>query len=113
MSSIDRYTSGGGMVSLLLSRQVSRTLARLEAGTVVQVAQVDSRATVQAAQVDAVAAVAQRAMQDVAFVTQVEQQLGQAVPLAVSRLQAIGDLATLAMSQVVSDTASRLRRCSG
>jgi len=60
-----------------------------------------------------VAAVAQRAMQNVAFVTQVEQQLGQTVPLAVSRLQAVGDLATLAMSQVVSDMAARLRRCSG
>jgi DNA repair protein RadC len=112
MTCIDRHDSSG-LVSPLLSRQISRTLARLEAGTVHQVAQVDSRATVQAAQVDAVAAVAQRALQNVAFVTQVEQQLGAAVPLAVSRLQAIGDLSTLAMSQVVTDTAARLRRCSG
>jgi hypothetical protein len=112
MNSLDRYSSSG-LVSPLLSRQVDRSLARLQASTIVQVAQVDSRATVQAAQVDAVAAVAQRAMQNVAFVTQIEQQLGAAVPLAVSRLQAIGDLSTLAMSQVVTDTAARLRRCSG
>jgi hypothetical protein len=112
MNSIDRYVSGGGLPSPLISRQVGRALTRIEAGTVVQVARVDSQATVQAAQIDAVAAVAQRAMQNVAFVTQVEQQLGTAVPLAVSRLQAIGDLATLAMSQVVSDTATQLRRCS-
>jgi len=110
MSCIDRYSSGG-LTSPLLSRQVDRSLARLRAGTVVQVARVDSRATVQAAQVDAVAAVAQRALQNVAFVTQIEQQLGQAVPMAVSRLQAIGDLSTLAMSQVVTDTATQLRRC--
>jgi hypothetical protein len=110
MTCVNRYTSSG-LVSPLLSRQVERSLARLQAGAVVQVAQVDSRATVQAAQVDAVAAVAQRALQNVAFVTQVEQQLAQAVPLAASRLQAIGDLGTLAMSQVVTDTATQLRRC--
>jgi len=112
MNSLDRYTSGG-LPSPLLSRQLGRALTRIEAGTIVQVAQVDSHATIQAAQVDAVAAVAQRALQNVAFVTQIEQQLTQAVPLAASRLQAIGDLSTLAMSQIVTDTATRLRRCSG
>jgi hypothetical protein len=110
MTNLEYYRGGTG--SRAISWQVGRTLARLEAGTVVQVARVDSQATVQAAQVDAVAAVAQRAMQNVAFVTQIEQQLAQAVPLAASRLQAIGDLATLAMSQVVTDTAARVRRCS-
>lgn len=108
MNSIDRY--GAAVAGRGPSRQLGRNLARIEDDTSVQIARVDSRADIQAAQVDAVAAVAQRAMQGVAFVSQVEQQLGQAVPLAVTRLQAIGDLATLGMGQVVADTVTRLRR---
>jgi hypothetical protein len=44
-------------------------------------------------------------------VTQMEQQLAQAVPLAASRLQAIGDLHALASGQIVTDTVMQLRRC--
>jgi hypothetical protein len=108
MNSIDRYRSTA--VGLVQSRQLGRALARIEDNTAVQVAQVDAVADIQAAQVDAVAAVAQRAMQGVAFVSQIEQQLGQAVPIAVTRLQAVGDLATLAMGQVVTDSMTKLRR---
>ena len=93
-----------------LARAAGRELARIEAGTSVKVARVESQAAVQAAQVDAVAQVAQRAMQRVSFVSQMEQQLGQVVPLAVTRLQAIGDLATLGVGQVVTDTVTKLRR---
>ena len=93
-----------------MARHVARDLARIEGHTSVQIAWAQGEADVQAAQVDAVAAVAQRAMQGVAFVSQIELQLGQAVPLAVTRLQAIGDLAALSMGQVVTDTVTKLRR---
>lgn len=106
MSNIQIYGSAHGG----LSRKVGRNLAQIDGQTNLQIARVQAQADVQAAQVDGVAAVAQRAMQGVAFVSQIEQQLGQAVPLAVSRLQAIGDLATLAMGQVVTDTVTKLRR---
>lgn len=92
-----------------LSRQAQRNLAQLDEQTEYAVAVVQATAEVQAAKVDAVGFVAQRAMQDVAFLSQVEQTLGQMVPLAVSRLQAIGDLATLGIGQVVTDTVTRLR----
>jgi hypothetical protein len=49
-------------------------------------------------------------MQGVAFVSQLEQCLGQTVPLAAIRLQAVGDVTTLAFTQVVTDTANKLRR---
>jgi hypothetical protein len=108
MSAIESYR--GGVPARGVSRQVGRALARIDGNTNVQVAQVEGRAEIQAAQVDAVSAVAQRAMQGVAFISQIEGQLGQAVPLAVTRLQAVGDLAALAMGQVVTDTVTHLRR---
>ena len=89
--------------------QVGRALARLDGQTCLQVARRHAEADVRAAEVDTVAAVAQRAMQGVAFVSQVEQQLGQAVPLAVTRLQAIGDVAAMSLAQVVVDAANRVR----
>jgi len=101
----------GRQVNRQTSRQVGRELGRLDGTTTLQVARVEAQADVQAAQVNAVAAVAQRAMQGVAFVSQVEQQLGQAVPLSVTRLQAIGDVAALAMTQVVMRTAETPRTC--
>jgi uncharacterized membrane protein YdfJ with MMPL/SSD domain len=91
------------------SRHVGRSLANLDGQTCLQVAQAHSKADIHAAQVDAVAAVAQRAMQGIAFVSQIEQQLGQVVPLAVSRLQAIGDITAMSLAQVVVDTANGVR----
>ena len=56
------------------------------------------------------AAVTQRGLQGVAFISQVEGQLGQTVPLAVTRLQAIADIGALGVGQIVMDTANKLRR---
>jgi len=105
MSRIEPYQAGGRAVST----RVGRALARLDGQTSFQVARANAQADVKAAEVDAVAAVAQRAMQGVAFVSQVEQQLGQAVPLAVTRLQAIGDVAAMSLAQVVVDAANGVR----
>jgi hypothetical protein len=91
-------------------RQTERAAARINGLANLDVTRVEARQAIQEAQVDAVATVAQRAMQGLAFISQIEQQLGQAVPLAVTRLQAIGDLAALSMGQVVTDTVTKLRR---
>lgn len=99
-----------GLSRSLVSRPLGRALARIEDDTAIQIARVEARADIDASKVDAVTVVAQRAMQGVAFVSQIEQQLGQAVPIAVTRLQAVGDLATLAMGQVVTDSVTKLRR---
>jgi hypothetical protein len=108
MSTIDRY--GSAVAGRVQSRQLGRSLARIEDDTAVQIARVEARADIDASKIDAVTVVAQRAMQGVAFVSQIEQQLGQAVPIAVTRLHAVGDLATLAMGQVVTDSMTKLRR---
>ncbi len=107
MSNIEIYrvASRGGV-----ARQVGRALSRIDAEASVRVAKVDAQAAVQAAKIDVVLLTTQRAMQGTALVSQLEQQLGQAVPLAVTRLQAISDLATLAMGQIIADTVTKLQR---
>lgn len=105
MSDIETYGSGRGV-----TRRTGRALQSVNEHTTVQIAKAEGRADIQAAQVDGVAAVTQRAMQGVAFISQMEGQLGQVVPLAVTRLQAVGDIAALAMGQIVSDTVTKLRR---
>lgn len=47
-------------------------------------------------------------MQAVTMVSQMEGQLGQACPLAVTRLQGIADMTALSIAQVVSDAARRI-----
>lgn len=106
MSDIELYSA----TSRGLSRRTGRALAHIQDGSSVGVARVEARAELQAAQVDAMTAVTQRGMQGAAFISQVEGQLGQTVPLAVSRLQAIADIGALGISQVVMDTANKLRR---
>src|SRR5579875_2758861 len=68
MSEIDRYRGFDGG----LSRRTSRGLSQIQSGCSLAIARVEARTDIQAAQVDAVAAVAQRAMQGIAFVSQVE-----------------------------------------
>lgn len=108
MSNLERYR--GTSVSRVTTRQVGRNLARIDGNASLDIACVDARADIQSAQVEAMTAVTQRGLQAVAFVSQVEQQLAQTVPLAASRLQAIADIGSLGISQVVMDTANKLRR---
>lgn len=93
------------------SLRVGRALARLEGQTILSRAHIEGQADLQIARVEAVAAVGASALQSVALVTQLEQQLAQQMPLAASRLQAIGDMTALAAAEVVADTTRRVRRC--
>ena len=108
MSNIEQYRSAG--ISRTTSRQLGRALSRIDGNASLDIARVEARADIQNAQVEAMAAVTQRGLQGVAFISQVEQQLAQTVPLAASRLQAIGDIGALGISQVVMDTTNKLRR---
>lgn len=107
MHEVDRIHSLGGRA---VGRRFGQELAKIQGRTDLDIAVIEGVADRQSAKVDAVGAVSQRAMQATAFLAQIEGQLGQAVPLAVSRLAAIGDLSALAMGMVVTDTVTRLRR---
>lgn len=111
MSTLDRYTPRSLSLTPTDARRVGRGLSRLEGQSALDIARVEHVAELQVARVDAVAQVSARAMQSIALVTQLEQQLTQTVPLAASRLQAIGDLAALSTADVVADTTWKLKKC--
>lgn len=94
--------------SAMTRRTAGRHLARVDANTSMELATMNAGADLQAARVQAVCHVGRQAMQSVAMVSQLEGQLGQMVPLAVSRLEAIADMTAFATAEIVADTARRI-----
>jgi hypothetical protein len=92
------------------SRYAGRALSRLDTQTDIEVAKIDQAAELQATRAGAVGYVAKRAMHEVAMLSQMEAQLSMLVPMAVSRLQAIGDIAAMEQAEVVSQTVRRVSR---
>ncbi len=109
MSSIQPYRPSGGLAPILRGA-TGRALSRVEQQHLVRVTTVRSEALIQEEKVEAVCQLGQRAQQGIALMTQLEQQLSQLVPLSASRLQAIGDLTTLSVSEVVVDAVRQVRR---
>jgi hypothetical protein len=109
MSDLIPYGSDRPVARRSESRQMNRTLGSLSLTTRLDIARIESAAEVQATRVDAVTYVGKRAMQDVAMLSQLEQQLAALVPMATGRLQAIGDMTSLAIAEVVADTLRRVR----
>ena len=92
-----------------LQRRTSKALSRLAGETGLMLSATEARVEIETTVLDGIATVGATAMRNVAMVSQMEQQLGQAVPLAVSRLQAIGDMTALGMAEVVAAASRRLR----
>ena len=106
MTDIERFK---GPMSGALSRRAQHAIAQLDDRTSVVLAGIQAEAEISTAEIAAVGFVAQRAELEIALVSQIEQTLAQVVPIAASRLQAIGDVASLAIAQIVADTPNRLR----
>lgn len=92
------------------SRAVTRQIGGLESSKAVGLARVEVQAELEAAKVHAIGYVGQQAMQAVTMVSQLEQQLGSACPLAVTRLQGIADMTALSVAQVVADSTRKIGR---
>jgi hypothetical protein len=107
MSSI--VPAGSSVLANRQSRCTGRALARIDSRTEVGLAEIESQAELQVGRVMAVTYVGKRAMQEVAMLSQLEGQLAALVPLATSRLQAIGDMVALEAAEVVADTVRRVR----
>jgi hypothetical protein len=99
----------GGRTDVRESRVTSRALARMESRQMLKQAQIQDEAELQVDRVQAVGYVGQQGMQVVALTSQMEANLATLVPMATSRLQAIGDLVALEVADVVSQTARRVR----
>lgn len=91
------------------SRQVTRALGHIHARGVVDAARIEQAAETQALRIDSIAYVARRGLQSAAMLSQLEASLATMVPHASGRLAVLGDLAALAIADVVGDTARRVR----
>jgi len=107
MSSVERYrppcTSGR-------TSRASQSIAGIDAWGSVQLARLDVAAEIQLATAHEVTYVSRGAMLDAGMLTALEQQLALSTPAASGRLAAIADVAALALTEVVADTATMLRR---
>lgn len=104
-SDLTPYLSG----SRRADRTANRALTGYERTRAVGMARIEVQAELEASKVHAVGYVGQQAMQAVTMVSQLEGQLGQACPLAVTRLQGIADMTALSIAQVVGDAARKLQ----
>lgn len=91
-------------------RTLARALSSLDRSQAVGLARIEQQAQLEAARAHAVNYVGQQAMQAVAMTSQLEAQLGQACPMAVTRLQGIADMTALAVSDVVMNSARKIGR---
>jgi hypothetical protein len=97
-------------LSLRQARRAARQISAMEVDTELRLRRVEQAAEVEAGKVEAIGYVAKRGMFVVGSVTQTEQHVGQLVPMAASRLQAIGDMAAFAVTEVLADLQPKLRR---
>jgi hypothetical protein len=93
---------------VMYSRATRQALSIVQQNAVVKAAQIEAEAELSALRFQAIGFMATVAMNEAAVLSQVEQQLAQLVPMAASRLQALGDAATLAMIQTLGDSSRRL-----
>jgi primosomal protein N'' len=107
LAPFDRYNSRS--LSRSMTKQFNRVAAELDVEMRLELARIEGTAEVQATRTDAIAYVARRGMQNVAAVSRIEVALVAMVPMASGRLAAIGDIAALAVADVVSDTARKVR----
>jgi hypothetical protein len=100
------YEYGGRRADRALARQ----LDGLDRGKTVRFARIEQRAQIEACKAHAVGYVGHQAMQAVAMLSQMEGQLGQACPMAVTRLQGIADMTALSIAQVVADAGRKMNQ---
>lgn len=106
MPGLQRY----GAVPATRGRRLDRAVGRVEERADICRALIDEEAETLAVKADALGYIGGRAMQTAALISQMEQQLSTAVPMASGRVASIADITALALSGLVADGAARLRR---
>ncbi len=100
--------SGAAQLDRRGSKSLQRTLGSLDRSKAVGMARIEVQAELQAAKAHAIGFVGQQGMQAVAMLSQLEGQLGQACPMAVTRLQGIADMTAMSIAQVIADSTRRI-----
>lgn len=101
---------GSGVMGGRESKATGKMLARMDSRQVVKQTQIQNEAELQVERVQAIGYVGQQGMQVVAMASQMEANLASLVPLATSRLQALGDILSLEVAEVVCQTVRRVGR---
>ncbi len=109
MSNTQHYRQTGGL-SPVLRGTTGRALSRLEWQHLIRAVSVRSEEQIQEEEIEAVCQIGAKHRRDDRARAGLEQQLTQLVPMSASRLQAIGDLTTLSVSEVVADAVRQVRR---
>jgi hypothetical protein len=110
MADLIPTTGPAGYPARRADRALAHQLDGLERNKALGLARIEQRAQIEAAKAHAVGYVGQQGMQAVAMLSQMEGQLGQACPMAVTRLQGIADMTALSIAQVVADSARRMNQ---
>jgi len=111
-SNLERFSGSSSSTGLSRrdERQLSRSLTGLDVRKEIGLAKIEQQAQLEAAKAHAIGYVGSQAMQAVTMVSQMEGQLGQACPLAVTRLEGIADMTALSIAQTVADSSRRIGR---
>ncbi len=107
MSELGRYSGGSAVVPSTWSR-TGRELGRLANQVEVGIACTNAVAELDEVKLSALRRVTGLAMQDVAMVSQLEGQLAALVPLATTRLQALGDVHALDCADILASLPRRM-----
>lgn len=91
-------------------RWVSKSKANIWSKTELQALGIGARAQLEGLKVQAIEHVARTAITSVGMLTEQEAAVAQAVPLAGTRVEKIGNVATLAIMQQIMDGAARIGR---
>ena len=102
MSSLEPVGQAG------LFARPNKELSRLSQSSGLAIARTNAAVELELCRLDGLQQIACRGLQGAAIVSQMEQQLAQLVPIAASRLQAIGDMHALATAQEVAQASRRL-----
>ncbi len=117
MSNIVPHSANQMMPSSLMSRehraiarQTNRELVRVQGQAMVRALQTDLEARLADIKISAAVGLGTSAQQHVAAMTAMEGELIRAVPLAAGRLEMIGNLTTIATTEIVTDAVAKFRR---
>ena len=103
------YGGYDGPLAKRESRALERRLYRAGAASRLQIACIDNYAAEQAARAESIAEVTHVVLQSVGKVSMHAEQLGQMIPSATGRFQAVVDAMTVAEIGVIYETGRRLR----
>ncbi len=96
-------TGVSGALERREERALIRRLSALDRDRIVGLAEIEVKTQTQAARAHAVGYIGEQGMLAVSMLSQLEGQLGQVTPLAVTRLQGIADMTALGIAQVVAN----------